>query len=80
MSIPDTLLAEWIHLASGAEESERSHWIDVARGDPLAAKRWLAETVAARYHGTEAGAGARGCCRRRLMACARCLPISLGEE
>ena len=59
MSIPDTLLEEWIHLASGAAESERSHWIDVAHGDPLAAKRWLAETVSARYHGPEAGAGAR---------------------
>jgi tyrosyl-tRNA synthetase len=59
MSIPDTLLEEWIHLASGVSDSERSHWTDVARDDPLAAKRWLAETLTARYHGTEAGAGAR---------------------
>ena len=59
MSIPDTLLEEWIHLASGAAESERSHWIHMAGEDPLAAKRWLAETITARYHGGEAGAGAR---------------------
>jgi tyrosyl-tRNA synthetase len=59
MSIPDTLLEEWIQLASGAEKFQRSHWIEVARGDPLAAKRWLAETVTGRYHGAEAGAGAR---------------------
>ncbi|MBT8479650.1 MAG: tyrosine--tRNA ligase [Gemmatimonadetes bacterium] len=59
MSIPDTLLEEWIRLASGAAESERSRWTDSAEKDPLAAKRWLAETITSRYHGAEAGAAAR---------------------
>jgi tyrosyl-tRNA synthetase len=59
MSIPDTLLNEWIRLASGADEAERSQWTGMAETDPLAAKRWLAEAVTARYHGSEAGAGAR---------------------
>jgi len=59
MSIPDTLLAEWIRLAAGAAESERSRWSAAADEDPLAAKRWLAETITARYHGTEAGVAAR---------------------
>ena len=60
MSIPDTLLAEWIQLAAGASEAERSRWSAAADDDPLAAKRWLAETITARYHGTEAAAAARG--------------------
>ena len=59
MSIPDTLLAEWIQLAAGASEAERSRWSAAADDDPLAAKRWLAETITARYHGAEAAAAAR---------------------
>jgi tyrosyl-tRNA synthetase len=59
MSIPDTLLSEWIRLAAGAAETERSRWSAAADEDPLAAKRWLAETITARYHGTEAGVAAR---------------------
>jgi tyrosyl-tRNA synthetase len=60
MSIPDSLLAEWIQLASGAMGPERERWTRTAAGDPLSAKRWLAETVAARYHGPEAAREARG--------------------
>ena len=59
MSIPDSLLDEWIRLASGASGAERSEWVGKAHDDPLTAKRWLAETIAARYHGGEAGAEAR---------------------
>ncbi len=59
MSIPDSLLAEWVQLASGASGVERSEWIGKADEDPLAVKRWLAETITARYHGREAGAEAR---------------------
>lgn len=59
MSIPDSLLEEWIRLASGAPEAERARWTAAATRDPLSAKRWLAETITARYHGPEAGAGAR---------------------
>jgi tyrosyl-tRNA synthetase len=59
MSIPDSLLDEWIHLASGAPGLERSRWIELADDDPLAAKRWLAETITARYHDGAAGAEAR---------------------
>ncbi len=59
MSIPDSLLDEWIDLVSGAPPDERTFRKDAAAADPLDTKRWLAETVAARYHGGEAGAAAR---------------------
>ena len=59
MSIPDSLLEEWIRLVSGASGSERSRWTRTASDDPLAAKRWLAETITTRYYGREAGAEAR---------------------
>jgi len=59
MSIPDSLLEEWIALASGASGEERSRWLTTAPGDPLAAKRWLAEAITARYHDAEAATGAR---------------------
>jgi tyrosyl-tRNA synthetase len=59
MSIPDSLLEEWIRLASGAPEEERARRAAAAAGDPLAVKRWLAETITARYHGSDAGTGAR---------------------
>jgi tyrosyl-tRNA synthetase len=59
MSIPDALLEEWISLASGAYGEEREQWIRRADGDPLAAKRWLAEAIAARYHGPAAAVEAR---------------------
>jgi tyrosyl-tRNA synthetase len=59
MSIPDSLLEEWIALASGAEADERSRWIHSAGDDPLASKRWLAETITARYRGADAAREAR---------------------
>lgn len=59
MSIPDTLLVEWIDLASGADDGERSSRSRQAETDPLSAKRWLAETIVMRYHGTNAAARAR---------------------
>jgi len=54
MSIPDSLLPEWIELASGAEVGDRSSWTQQAETDPLSAKRWLAETIVERYHGADA--------------------------
>lgn len=59
MSIPDSLLEEWILLASGEADPDRSRWLVTARADPLAAKRWLAEAITARYHGSETAATAR---------------------
>lgn len=59
MSIPDTLLDEWIDLASGASPEERAEWRAQAGRDPLAAKRRLGERLADRYHSTGAGARAR---------------------
>jgi len=59
MSIPDTLLVEWIDLASGADDGERSSRSRQTETDPLSAKRWLAETIVMRYHGTDAAARAR---------------------
>ena len=59
MSIPDSLLEEWIRLASGAAGEERDGWLREAETNPLAAKRWLAEAVTGRYHGADAASEAR---------------------
>ena len=59
MSIPDTLLSEWIDLVSGAPAEERRSRTEQASTDPLAAKRWLAEQVVARYHDAQAAVEAR---------------------
>jgi tyrosyl-tRNA synthetase len=59
MSIPDTLLEEWIELASTAEGAARDERTRLASEDPLAAKRWLAADIVARYHGLEAAEAAR---------------------
>jgi tyrosyl-tRNA synthetase len=59
MSAPDTLLEEWIALASTATGAERAERIAQAEQDPLAAKRWLAGDIVARYHGAEAAEAAR---------------------
>jgi tyrosyl-tRNA synthetase len=59
MSIPDSLLAEWIDFVSGAPPEERSRRVAASSSEPLAAKRWLAETLVARYHDAEAARAAR---------------------
>jgi tyrosyl-tRNA synthetase len=59
MSAPDTLLEEWIELASTAEGAERAGRLEQVEGDPLAAKRWLAWDIVARYHGAGAAEAAR---------------------
>lgn len=53
MSIPDHLLSEWIRLAVEVEAEERERRIRDADEDPLAAKRWLARRIVARYHSPE---------------------------
>ena len=59
MSIPDTLLEEWLSLASSARGEELARRRREAGTDPLAAKRWLAGDIVARYHGTAAARRAR---------------------
>jgi tyrosyl-tRNA synthetase len=59
MSVPDTLLEEWIELASRVEGAERAERLEQAGRDPLAAKRWLATDIVARYSGAEAAEAAR---------------------
>jgi len=59
MSTPDTLLEEWIELASTAAGLDRAERLEQARRDPLAAKRWLAWDIVARYNGAEAADAAR---------------------
>ncbi len=53
MSIPDHLLPEWVRLAVDVEPGERERRIQDADEDPLAAKRWLARRIVARYHSSE---------------------------
>ncbi len=59
MSTPDTLLEEWIELASTAAGADRAGRLEQAERDPLAAKRWLASDIVARYHGSESADEAR---------------------
>jgi tyrosyl-tRNA synthetase len=61
MSIPDTLLEEWIALAidpSDVGPEQRAQMLERARTDPYAAKRALARRVAEEYHGAERAAAA----------------------
>jgi tyrosyl-tRNA synthetase len=59
MSIPDTLLEEWIRLASSASETELEERLAQAESDPLAAKRWLAADIVEQYHGADAARAGR---------------------
>ncbi len=59
MSIPDSLLPEWIDLVSGVSVDERRSRTELAADDPLAAKRWLAEQIVARYHDPDEASAAR---------------------
>ena len=59
MSIPDTLLDEWLVLVSSASGEELADRRAQAGADPLAAKRWLAGDLVARYHGAAAAGEAR---------------------
>jgi len=59
MSIPDTLLDEWLVLVSSASGEELATRRAQAETDPLAAKRWLAGDLVARYHGAAAAREAR---------------------
>lgn len=59
MSIPDTLLDEWLVLVSSASGEELATRRAQVGADPLAAKRWLAADLVARYHGAAAAGEAR---------------------
>lgn len=59
MSIPDSLLEEWLTLASTARGDALEERLAAAADDPLGTKRWLAADIVARYHGAAAAAAAR---------------------
>ena len=59
MSIPDTLLDEWLVLVSTAHGEALEARRAEARDDPLSVKRWLAADIVERYHDGEAAEGAR---------------------
>ncbi|HSJ14579.1 MAG TPA: tyrosine--tRNA ligase [Longimicrobiales bacterium] len=54
MSIPDGLLEEWYHLASGLSGDELDTAVQRAGAEPYQAKRTLAALVTAAYHGDAA--------------------------
>jgi tyrosyl-tRNA synthetase len=54
MSIPDTLLAEWIRLALPDADPLSSELARTAATEPYETKRALAHRIAALYHGEEA--------------------------
>ena len=61
MSIPDEAMPEWFRLASGLPHEEREAIVArLASGElgPNEAKRLLGRTIAARFHGAEAGEAA----------------------
>ncbi len=57
MSIPDTLLEEWITLVSSIPSAGLADAVARAKAEPYAAKRALAADLTAQFHGAE-GAGA----------------------
>lgn len=58
MSIPDTLLHEWITLLSSVSSAELPGALARAQGGPYAAKRALAADLVTQFHGAEAAAAA----------------------
>ncbi|MGH7482618.1 MAG: tyrosine--tRNA ligase [Longimicrobiales bacterium] len=58
MSIPDTLLGEWIRLAGEYDEAHVASALELAERDPLAAKRALAGRIVGTYHGEAAARAA----------------------
>ncbi len=85
MSIPDALLDEWLVLVSSASGDELAARRAEADRDPLAAKRWLAEDVVARYHGDASAVGAREAFdrlhrRRKVPEDVPAVALSLGER
>ncbi len=58
MSIPDTLLEEWIRLALPAPAEGLEAALDRARTDPYQAKRGLARRLVVAFHGEDAAAAA----------------------
>jgi tyrosyl-tRNA synthetase len=58
MSIPDTLLEEWLRLASGLRGEELAEALRRSASEPYPVKRELAAAVVRRYHGDAAAAQA----------------------
>ena len=58
MSAPDSLLEEWFRLASNLQGQELENAVALISSDPYRAKRLLARSVAASYHGPEEAARA----------------------
>ena len=58
MSIPDTLLDEWLSLASGLDGDDLARARALARTDPYAAKRLLARRIVEQFHDADAAAHA----------------------
>lgn len=85
MSIPDALLDEWLVLVSSASGDDLAARRAEADRDPLAAKRWLAADVVARYHGDASAVGAREAFdrlhrRREVPEDVPAVALSLGER
>jgi tyrosyl-tRNA synthetase len=58
MSIPDTLLDEWLRLASPLAGDELADALRAAAAEPYRVKRMLARSVVRAYHGDDAAAAA----------------------
>jgi tyrosyl-tRNA synthetase len=58
MSIPDSLLEEWIELTSGLPAAEKEALQAKTAAEPYTAKRALARAIVARFHGAEAAGDA----------------------
>jgi tyrosyl-tRNA synthetase len=55
MSIPDTVLEEWVRLAGDFDGAELTEHLAQASADPYAAKRALGRRIVQLYHGGDAG-------------------------
>jgi tyrosyl-tRNA synthetase len=59
MSIPDTLLEEWLDLASGLRGDDLVAALDESRERPYEVKKELARLITRQYHGEEGAAAGR---------------------
>ncbi len=53
MSIPDSLIEEYVRVYSDVEGAELAEIVSLAKGDPFEAKKRMATVITRRYHGDE---------------------------
>lgn len=66
MSIPDTLMREWLELLTNRTETEITTLVDATKTHPMEAKKTLGRDIVAFYYGAEAATAAQAGWERRF--------------